>query len=42
MGKSNQELKYKRLKVGHACYVCRSKKIKVIHLLISIFCSFLL
>ncbi|KAI9283338.1 fungal-specific transcription factor domain-containing protein [Sporodiniella umbellata] len=28
MGKSNQELKYKRLKVGHACYVCRSKKIK--------------
>ncbi|CAO3696404.1 hypothetical protein G6F70_004010 [Rhizopus microsporus] len=28
MGKSTQELKYKRLKVGHACYVCRSKKIK--------------
>lgn len=42
MGKSNQELKYKRLKVGHACYVCRSKKIKVIHWLVSIFCSFLL
>lgn len=28
MGKSTQELKYKRLKVGHACYICRSKKIK--------------
>ncbi|KAI9478255.1 MAG: fungal-specific transcription factor domain-containing protein [Benjaminiella poitrasii] len=28
MGKATQELKYKRLKVGHACYVCRSKKIK--------------
>lgn len=29
MAKATQELKYKRLKVGHACYVCRSKKIKV-------------
>ncbi|KAI7905966.1 fungal-specific transcription factor domain-containing protein [Cokeromyces recurvatus] len=28
MGKVTQELKYKRLKVGHACYICRSKKIK--------------
>ncbi|KAI8991705.1 fungal-specific transcription factor domain-containing protein [Mycotypha africana] len=28
MAKATQELKYKRLKVGHACYVCRSKKIK--------------
>lgn len=27
MGK--QELRYKRLKVGHACFVCRNKKIKV-------------
>ncbi|KAI8076100.1 fungal-specific transcription factor domain-containing protein [Thamnidium elegans] len=26
MGK--QELRYKRLKVGHACFVCRNKKIK--------------
>ncbi|KAI8390178.1 fungal-specific transcription factor domain-containing protein [Blakeslea trispora] len=28
MAKATLELKYKRLKVGHACYVCRSKKIK--------------
>ncbi|KAI8647459.1 fungal-specific transcription factor domain-containing protein [Parasitella parasitica] len=28
MAKATQELKYKRLKVGHACFVCRSKKIK--------------
>lgn len=26
---AKQELKYKRLKVGHACCVCRNKKIKV-------------
>ncbi|KAL9553234.1 hypothetical protein PS6_004061 [Mucor atramentarius] len=25
MAKASQELKYKRLKVGHACYVCRTR-----------------